>query len=371
MKIIKVEVTPFGVPIKNFADAYTGFTSSNAVLVKIHTDDGTLGFGEACAWEPEFYGETLESVSSSIQKYVAPKIIGQDPLNINYILSIVDEILAKSTCAKEGVDLALFDLAGRILKVPVYTLLNGCFRDKIPIACEIGIEIPDVMAQNASELLKMGVEVIKIKGSQDIDEDVKRIKAVREAVGNKAKLRLDPNAHWDTPRTIKAMKEVEDCNLQLLEQPVPGWDLKGMAKIRKSIGIPLMADESIWIPQDVIEIAEQEAADIINIKISKTGGLFLAKKVEAVAESVGLPCIVGTEVEPGLSIAAKLHLAASMKNLPLACEFTELSILKESILKPKIEIEDGYVKVPKGVGLGVELDESIFREYIINLQEDS
>ncbi len=111
MKIARIEVFPYGLPLKNFTDAYTSFTSSNAVLVKIHTDDGTTGIGEAYAWEPEFYGKTLESISSSIQKYIAPKIIGMNPLNINRILTLVDSILAKSSCAKGGIDLALFDLA--------------------------------------------------------------------------------------------------------------------------------------------------------------------------------------------------------------------------------------------------------------------
>jgi len=140
-----------------------------------------------------------------------------------------------------------------------------------------------------------------------------------------------------------------------------------MSKIRKSINIPLMADEGIWTPQDVIQLVKYDAADIVNIKISKTGGLLLAKKIEAVAEAVGLPCLVGTEIEPGFSLAAKLHLAASMKNLPFACEFTELSLLQESILKPKIEIEDGYIKVPKGVGLGFEVDEDILMKHAIDL----
>jgi L-alanine-DL-glutamate epimerase-like enolase superfamily enzyme len=370
MKINKVEVIPFGSPIKNFADAYAEVSTSNAILVKIYTDEGIIGYGEACAWQAEFYGETLESVSYALQKYITPKIIGQNPLNINRILSIVDASFAKATCAKEGVDLALFDLAGRILKVPVYTLLNGCFRDQIPIACEIGINKPDIMAQDAMALLKKGVKVIKLKGSPEVEEDVKRIKTVREAVGNEAVLRLDPNAHWCTHETIKAMREVEDCSLQLLEQPVPGWDLKGMAHIRKSIGIPLMADEGIWTPQDVVAIAEHGAADIINIKIAKTGGLFLAKKVEAVAEAEGLPCMVGTEIEPGFSLAAKLHLAASMKNLPFACEFTELSLLQKQILNPKIKIENGNVKVPQGIGLGFELDEQVFSECTIDLEEN-
>ena len=366
MIITKIEAIPFGVPIRNFADAYTGFTTSNAVLVKIYSEDETIGFGEACAWEPEFYGETLESVSSTIEKYAAPKIIGQNSFNINRIMSMIDANIARITCVKEGIDLALHDLVGKLLNVPVYTLLGGCFREEIPVASEIGIDTPEVMAQNALDVLKLGIKVIKIKGSDNTALDIRRIKAVREAVGDEISLRLDPNAAWNTMETIKIMKEVEDCHLQLLEQPVQGWDMKGMAHIRNSIGIPLMADEGIWTPQDVIRIADYGAADIINIKIAKSCGLALGKKIEAVSEAVGLPCIVGTEIEPGFSLVAKLHLAASMKRHPLASEFTELSLLKANILKYDIAIEDGCVKVPDGPGFGVELDEDLFEEFIIN-----
>ncbi|MBU8880660.1 hypothetical protein BGM26_17025 [Bacillus sp. FJAT-29790] len=365
MEITKVEVIPFSVPINSFADAYTGFSTSNAVLVKLHAEDGTIGFGEACAWEPEFYGETMESISSTIEKYVAPHIIGQNPYNINRIMSIIDANLARITCVKEGIDLALHDLVGKLLGIPVYVLLGGCFRDKIPVASEIGIDTPEIMAKSALRVADMGIKVIKIKGSHDMNLDIKRIHAVREAVGNQIDLRLDPNAAWTTIGTIKTMKELEDCKLQLLEQPIPGWDLKGMAHIRNSIGIPLMADESIWTPQDVIKIAEYGAADIINIKIAKSCGLALGKKIEAVAESFGIPCIAGTEIEPGFSLIAKLHFAASIKVHPLASEFTELTLLKANILKHSIEIEDGCVKVPNGPGFGVELNEEIFEKYIV------
>lgn len=361
-KIDRIQVIPFGVPIRKFADAYTGFAVSNAVLVKIFTDDGHIGFGEACAWEPEFYGETLESVSTTIEKYIAPKIIGEDPMNINKILSIIDANVAKITCAKEGIDLALHDLVGKILNVPVYTLLGGKFRDMIPVASEIGIDTPENMVKNAKDVLELGIKVIKIKGSDNHSLDVERIKEVRQAVGKDVELRLDPNAAWDVNSTIKTMKLLEDCNLQLLEQPIPAWDLKGMAHIRNNIGIPLMADESIWTPQDAIRISEYGAADLLNIKIAKSCGLHLGKKIEYVAESLGLPCIVGTEIEPGISLIAKLHLAASMKIHPIASEFTELSLLKKNILKHNIDIIDGCVKVPNGPGFGVELDEDILNE---------
>ncbi|MFK9090965.1 mandelate racemase/muconate lactonizing enzyme family protein [Bacillus salipaludis] len=365
MNITKIEVIPFSVPINSFADAYTGFATSNAVLVKIHAEDGTIGFGEACAWEPEFYGETIESVSSTIDKYVSPHIIGQNPFNINHIMSIIDAKIARLTCVKEGIDLALHDLVGKLLGVPVYTLLGGSFRDKIPVASEIGIDTPEEMAKNALRVVDLGIKVIKIKGSHDMNLDIKRIYSVREAVGDQVELRLDPNAAWTTMGTIKTMNQLEECKLQLLEQPIPGWDLKGMSHIRNSIGIPLMADEGIWTPQDVIKIAENGAADLINIKIAKSCGLHLGKKIEAVAETVGIPCIAGTEIEPGFSLIAKLHFAASIKEHPIASEFTELTLLKANILNHKIEIEDGCVKVPNGPGFGVELDEEIFERYIV------
>ncbi len=365
MRITKVEVIPYGIPIKKFADAYTGFTVSNAVLVKIFAEDGSVGFGEACAWEPEFYGETLESISSTIEKYIAPKIIGESALNIAKIMSIVDAHIARITCVKEGIDLALHDLAGKILNTPVYNLLGGKFRDMIPVASEIGIDTPEEMAVNAHRVLGLGINVLKIKGSNDMKLDIARIKAVREAVGPDVPLRLDPNAAWTTVGTIKIMKAVEDCELQLLEQPIPSWDLNGMAHIRNNIGIPLMADESIWTPQDVVRIAEYGAADYVNVKIAKTCGLSLAKKVEAVAESTGILCIAGTEIEPGFSKVAKLHLVASMKVHPIASEFTELSLIEDNIFKEDLEIIDGCIKVPDGPGFGVTLDEDKFDKFRI------
>ena len=363
MKITKIESIPYAIPVKKFSDAYTNFTHSNAVLIKINTDEGLIGLGEACAWEPEFYGETVESIHSLILDYIAPKIIGEDPTNINQIMQTLDKILARVTCVKEGIDLALFDLLGKKLNVPVYTLLGGKFRDQIPIASEIGIDTPRAMAKNAEKILEMGINVIKIKGSSDKNKDVERIKAVRSAVGPDIPLRLDPNASWDTAGSIKVMQLVENCNLELLEQPIPSWNYKGMAHIRKNISVPLMADETIWTTQDAIKLHDYEACDYINLKISKTCGLSKGKKVENVAEAIGLPCIVGTELEPGISAVAKIHFAASMEIHPLASEFTELTQLDGSILESPIEINDGCLNVPIGPGFGINIDEKALEKF--------
>jgi|TARA_B110000263_G_scaffold107547_1_gene93980 muconate cycloisomerase len=363
MKITKIESIPYAIPVKKFSDAYTSFTHSNAVLIKINTDEGLIGLGEACAWEPEFYGETVETIHSLILNYIAPKIIGEDPTNINQIMQTLDKTLARLTCVKEGIDLALFDLLGKILNVPVYTLLGGKFRDRIPIASEIGIDTPRAMAKNAEKVLEMGINVIKIKGSSDKNKDVERIKAVRSAVGAKIPLRLDPNASWDTASSIKVMQLVENCDLQLLEQPIPSWDYKGMAHIRKNISVPLMADESIWTTQDAIKLHDYEACDYLNLKIAKTCGLSKGKKVEIVAEAIGLPCIVGTELEPGISSIAKIHFAASMAIHPLASEFTEITQLNGSILENPLEINDGCLNVPIGPGFGVNINEKALEKF--------
>ena len=367
MKIVKLESIPYGIPVKGFADAYTSFSHSNAVLIKIHTDDGIVGLGEACAWEPEFYGESFESIHAMIIKYVAPKIIGQDPFNINKIMLMLDQELARITCVKEGIDLALHDLVGKALNIPVYQLLGGKFRDRIPVASEIGIDNPIEMGKNARRVLEMGISVIKIKGSSERELDIDRIHSVRESVGPDVPLRLDPNAAWDTMSTIRIMREVENCKLQLLEQPVPSWDYKGMAHIRKNIDIPLMADESIWTPQDAIKLHDYEACDLLNLKIAKTCGLHLGKKVETVAEAIGMPCIAGTELEPGVSAVAKIHLAASMRIHPIASEFTELTQVDGSILTKPIKADSGFLNVPQGPGFGVDIDEDALEKYKIDI----
>ena len=244
-------------------------------------------------------------------------------------------------------------------------MLGGKFRDRIPVASEIGIDEPEKMGQNAKEVLEMGIGVIKIKGSNERELDIDRIQAVREAVGPKVPLRLDPNAAWDTVSTIKIMREVENCKLQLLEQPVPSWDYKGMAHIRRNISVPLMADESIWTPQDAIKLHDYGSCDLLNLKIAKTCGLHLGKKLENVAEAIGLPCIAGTELEPGISAVAKIHLAASMRIHPIASEFTELTQLEGSILDNPIEIINGCVNLPTGPGFGVSINDEALEKFKI------
>ena len=221
------------------------------------------------------------------------------------------------------------------------------------------------MVRNAKISISKGINVLKLKGSHDIRGDIDKVQAVRDALGDSVILRLDPNCSWEVNETIEAMKVLDYCNLEFLEQPINPHNIDGLANIRKNINTPLMADESIWLPGDVIALAHKDAVDIINIKLAKSGGLYSAKSVEAIAEAYGLSWGIGNEIVPGFTVGAKLHLAASMKHLPYACEFTELSIYKESIIKPKVIVEDGYIRVPNSPGLGFNLDEEALRKYSV------
>lgn len=366
MEIAEIETVPFGIPAGGFADSYTTFDRAKAVLVKIHTDTGHVGVGEACALEPEFYGETLESIDATIHRNVAPAITGMDPRNINRVMARVDRQLARVTCVKEGIDLALFDLVGKVRDVPVWQLLGGKCRNRVAVASEVGSDEPAAMADRAQEILDRGIHVIKLKGSADTSRDVERIRAVHEAVGDEAALRIDPNTAWSTTGTIDVMNAVSDCGLEVLEQPIPTGDLKGLAHIRRNTSVPVMADESVFTIKEAIKLYDYDAADLINLKIAKTGGLLNGMRFAAVTDAVGMAAIAGTELEPGIASVAKVHFAASLRNHPLASEFTEVVQLDGSILLDPPELVDGALVVPDGPGFGVEIDEGRLAEFAID-----
>jgi L-alanine-DL-glutamate epimerase-like enolase superfamily enzyme len=365
MKISKIDVTPVSMPMRLFTDAYSGYDKGEFALVKIETDEGIVGYGEApSSVIVGFYGETLETVTLSLRNILAPKLIGEDPLNIRKLTSILDIAQGNSFIAKTGVDLALHDLIGKILKVPVSTVLGGKQRERIKACSEIGIVRSDQMAAEAMRLVEMGFRVIKIKAGSNPEDEMKGVAKVRDAVGDDIELRVDPNAGWSREDTMKATKTLLKCNVRYLEQPLPGWDLEGLAWVRKSTGMQIMVDESVWIPQDVARVAQARAADFVNIKITKTCGLKKAIEVYDTATAHGLPCVIGTELESCMGLPAKLHIAAALEKLPLACEFTEVAFQKVALSGTVKLDSDGYISVPQGHGLGYTPDLNLIEQHI-------
>jgi L-alanine-DL-glutamate epimerase-like enolase superfamily enzyme len=331
------------------------------VVVRIETDDGHVGFGEAQA-DIGFFGNTVEGVAAAIRDYLGPQLVGRDPFHRDELLHLID--YQGQSCAISGIDLALHDLAGRALGVSVNALLGGTNRTHVTVAIEIAAGPAEQMAGECLRLMASGVRAFKAKIGGDPVQDAHALKVIRDAVGPDISLRADANQGY-TPKegvTLCTMAERLGVGLELLEQPVPAWDLPGMAYVRSRVDTLIEADESCYTPQDAFEIARLGAADVVNVKLGKAGGLHNARKIIAIAQGAGLGCVLGTAFGLGLEGAAKLHLAASSVAVTGAVEFTEIVLHPNLLLPPDdarlaLPLENGCLPVPTGPGLGVSIDE--------------
>jgi L-alanine-DL-glutamate epimerase-like enolase superfamily enzyme len=331
------------------------------VLVRIETDEGVVGIGEAQA-DIGFFGETVEAVRASIEDYLGPQLTGKDAFDREYLEGLID--FRGNSCARAGIDMALHDLLGKALETPVSVLLGGAHKERVMVAIEIAGGPPEEMASECIAFVARGVRAFKAKIGGVPEMDAERLCAIREAVGPGVSIRADANQGYNSKEAIRLCRlaERENVGLELLEQPVPAWDLQGMASVRRAVETPIEADESCYSIYDAMQVVRLGAADVLNIKLGKAGGLYNAKKIAAIAEAAGLRCVLGTAFGLGLEIAAKLHLAASTMAVVDAVEFTEIGLHHNLLAAPHdkllaLPLGDGCLPVPNGPGLGVTLDE--------------
>ena len=331
------------------------------VLVRIETDAGVTGIGEAQA-DIGFFGDTVEGIQVAVDDYLGPQLIGKDARDREYLMGLID--YRGNACARSAIDMALHDLLGKALGTPVGVLIGGARRTRVEVAIEIAAGPPDAMAAACLELMERGVRAFKPKIGRGAERDVARLRAIREAVGPGVALRADANQGYSPKEAVRLCRlaEKHDVGLELLEQPVAAWDLQGMAHVRRSVDTLIEADEACYTIHDAMQIVRHEAADVLNIKLAKAGGLLNAKKIAAIAEAAGLRCVLGTAFGLGPEIAAKLHLASATMAVVDAVEFTELSLHGNLLAPPHDELlalplEDGCLPVPTGPGLGVALDD--------------
>ena len=249
-------------------------------------------------------------------------------------------------------------------------LIGGSGRRQVLTVMEVAPGTADGMARQCAEWVQQGVRGFKAKVGAIPEHDVERLAAIRAAVGPEIMLRADANQGYTPKEAIRLcrMCERRDLGLELLEQPVPKWDLAGMAQVRAAVDVLIEADEAAYTPHDVVQIVRAQAADVINIKIAKAGGLYQSKKIAAVAEAAGLECVIGTAWGLGVKVAAKLHLAAATRSLRDGVEFTELMLHDLLLAGPQAAdlappLSDGYLNVPLGPGLGVTVDEQKLRAH--------
>jgi L-alanine-DL-glutamate epimerase-like enolase superfamily enzyme len=351
MKIEDINIHPVSIPLKEpFRISYGTTESADNVLIGLETDNGLVGYGEA-APSSLVTGEIRDHIVSGLG-FIKAILVGRDPFDISRIEVDIERAMKGNYGMKAAIDMALLDVMGKAVETPVYNLL-GRYRTEFRTDLTIGIKDPRDMAEDAVRIVERGFDTIKVKVGTGLAQDIARIKEIRDAVGNTIRIRADANQGWGPKDAVKAIREMARYELELIEQPVPWWDIKGLKWVRDHVDIPIMADESAHSPQDALRLIEQDAVDMINIKLMKCGGIRNGIKIAHIAESAGMECMVGCKVESRLAITAASHLVASAKNVTKVDLDSFLS-LSEDPVEGGIEIDRGTIILPKEPGLGIE-----------------
>jgi muconate cycloisomerase len=331
------------------------------VIVKITTDAGIVGWGEAAPWS--VFTGTAEANANGIHTYLRPLLIGADPRKVSSIMRTVEKTLVGHTEGKAAVEMALLDISGKHFGAPVAQLLGGYYRAHVPLS--VSIANPDFAEdlEFARQRVAEGVNILKVKtGFSSHAEDLRRLEQLRQNLPETVDLRVDYNQGLDPWDAIRLLRDIEAFRPTFIEQPVKREQRAAMAAITKALDTPIMADESVFSPAEAIEMVRLELADLVSIKIMKSGGIARAREVAAIAEAAGITGYGGTMFEGGLAIAAGLHMVAATPNIALGAEFyTSTWVMGVEILKTPIAIEKGLAIVPTGAGLGVEVDEDAVR----------
>ncbi|MCP1381033.1 mandelate racemase/muconate lactonizing enzyme family protein [Runella salmonicolor] len=357
--ITRIEVYKFNIPLQAPVTIAIGtIEEARNILVKIYTSDGLYGTGEGAPFWM-IVGETQATAYAAAYD-LAKLLIGKNPLDIEGCLAAMDRYLSGNPTVKSAFDMALYDLAAKYANMPLYQFLGGTNR---PIVTDETIYIaePEVMAADAVKIKERGAEAIKVKLGTNAKDDIRRIAAIREAIGDAIPLRTDANQGWDYISALTVLNTIADWNVEYCEQPVKHWDYAHLARLRQNARVPICADESLFSPQDAIKLVTQQAVDFFNIKLSKSGGLRNALKINAIAEAAGIKCMIGCMSESRLGISANAHFASALQNVV----FYDLDSPFEHAQNPilgGIHYQNHYqVIIPDLPGHGAEVEEDFLR----------
>ena len=362
MKITNVKAQAVLVPRKTrLTTSYGARDDAATVVVQIETDEGLVGIGQTAVDAP-FYGETAEGILANTRAHLAPAVIGESPLNIEWLNRKLRQALPHHWSSHAGVELALWDLKGKALGVPVYQLLGGKVRDGVDLMGFVRLDAPDTMARAVTQTLdETPYPVIKMKIGMDPAQDVARYRAVAQAVRGRAVMQVDGNGGYVLAHAIPALQAMYDAgSLGIIEQPVAHTG--DLAEIARRIPVPVMADEAIYPPDDAIEVVKQRAASVALMKITKHGGILNVQKIAAIFESAGL--ILSVAIYYDIIAAAAAHIAAAITCVRWPSPPTDM---QDTILTRPLDPEGLLLRVPEGPGFGVELDPDRMRRYTMGV----
>ena len=312
MKITQIRLGKLSVPLRTpFKTALRTVDRVEDIVVELHTDTGAVGYGEAPPTGP-ITGDTTGGIVGGILELIAPALLGQEVDDFEAVTALVQKAGVHNTSAKAAVDMALWDLYGQLHQIPVHKLLGGARRTLVT-DLTISVNPPEQMARDAREAVARGYDCLKVKVGADPTLDTARLAAVRKAVGRDVCIRIDANQAWTPRQAVRILNEMQDkgLELELVEQPVPAGDLEGLAYVTRHSWVPVMADESVFSPADALRIFQSRAADYINIKLMKCGGLTNALRIASAAEVYGVECMIGCMLEAKIAVNAAAELACA------------------------------------------------------------
>ncbi|MBW3540638.1 MAG: muconate cycloisomerase [Planctomycetes bacterium] len=363
MKITRIETFPVRIPIKpkyHMITALGRHEVSDYLLVRVETDAGIEGAGEATV-SPRWSGETVPGAKALIDDIFAPLLLGRDPRDIEAVDAILDAAARLNWFAKSAIEMACWDIRGKEAGKPVYELLGGAARP-LQIRCRfsMGAFPPDRARARAAELVDEGFRTIKVKvGTGDLDEDVERVRVVREAIGPERDLVIDANCGYDTRTAIEAARRMEPYRVALFEQPTPLGEFDALAEVRAAVQPVVMADDICFDLADARELVFHGACDVISVYPGKNGGIRKSKQIVDYAAEHRIACSIGSNLELDVASAAMAHLVVACPNMLIETYPGDLlgpAYHEFSIAKNPLSIAGPVITCPDGAGLGVEVD---------------
>ncbi|WP_346830855.1 muconate cycloisomerase family protein [Pseudomonas abietaniphila] len=359
MHIVSVESIIVDLPtVRPHKLSMATINSQGLVIVRVYDADGNVGLGEASVI-PHYGSETVEAIKIVIDGYLAKAVIGVNPTNLELIHQKMNESLKDNFYAKAAIEMACVDLAARRLGVPSYALFGGAVRDSLRVLLVLGYgeAARDIaLAEEKLEQRLHDLFLVKL-GKGALKDDVERAIAIKQTLGNRARVHVDANQSWDEAAATWAIERLEAAGIAVVEQPLPRSNVEGMQRLTERFTVPIMADEAIDSVESAFNYARYSAADAFSIKITKHGGMLPARKVASIAEAAGVSLFGGTMLEGGIGTAAYAQLFSTVRKLDWGCQLFGPLLFADSITIEKLQYADFQLQVPHGPGFGMTIDE--------------
>jgi muconate cycloisomerase len=341
-------------------------TAQSYVIVELRLTNGVEGIGEAATLGgPRWSEESVESIKATIDVYLAPAIIGAPANRFEAARIRMDKAAKRNNAAKAAIESALFDAVGKSLGVSAVQLLGGAVRESVSVLWTLASGDPAQEIEEAEKKLDARLhDTFKIKiGARSPEADVARLRRLAGALAGRASLIVDANQAWDETIAVRCLPVLAELGVRLVEQPLPAWNLAGMARLRARSTVPLMADEGVFSAHDMLDVARAGAADVVSLKLVKHGGVLATRDVAAVAEAAGIGLYGGCLLESSIGAAAHLQVFAGLRELAWGCEHFGPQILVDDLVEEPLHFADFCIHLPAGPGLGVTLDQDKLRHY--------